>query len=207
MAPGTGRPGGSGPQTAGSAISMVVTYLHCHESLREASMSSPSGETPRTPAPSRAWRARQPHLPRDFPACRCAAKGFWRASLPSVRTRLAPLPCSSAEPRVWDAWVRVDARKRRFRGGSPYEEQHPKGWRGIVFVKTDRSCPAKTSRRRVALFTPRAPTTDAMAKLLSWDQDVTTVYALHRPEGHQGLQGEDAASTLCWSSSCRRTPP
>ena len=61
---------------------------------------------------------------------------------------------------------------------------------GSFSVKTDRSCPAKTSRpsRRPSSL-HALPQPSAMAKLLSWDQDVTTVYARFTvPKGTRASQ-------------------
>jgi hypothetical protein len=73
---GNGAPGRVlGPGRRVRRCRRVATYLRCsRDAPRGPPCLRPIGGCPRTPAPSRAWRARLPHLPRDFPACRCAAQ-------------------------------------------------------------------------------------------------------------------------------------
>ena len=73
---GNGAPGRVlGPRRRVRRCRRVATYLRCsRDAPRGPPCLRPIGGCPRTPAPSRAWRARLPHLPRDFPACRCAAQ-------------------------------------------------------------------------------------------------------------------------------------
>lgn len=197
----------------------VMTYLHCSRvAPRGPPCLRPGGETPRTPAPSRAWRAIQPHLPRDFPACRCAAQRGsggrpWapRCAYHASRRSLGFVRCGTK------GLGRVGASRREEApasgGGSPYEERGitPEGlaWDRFPSRPTGAVRPKPHARRVAPLHSTRshnrAPWPSSSVGIRT-SPPCTRASPSRRAPGLRRCEWTPP-STLCWSSSCRRTPP